>query len=237
MRNIKIALGAGTIAILGGVLFFRTPSPVSAPRNPQSDQHPQHSGSPAQKAAPVPVAAAPLVAPSSSRPAPPPTESAATEIKVFEHQRELDEYHLLSQKVFLTDQERRQKQGLLQNAQFIESLKSLFKSQKPTEELEDQQNTAVDFLMEALNGPAKEAAAGVLKSVIQNPDTENAKLDMATRENLAGAKAEVLYKWSAQDPSRNNEIRQWLPGAVSQRIWANVLYQQEMNRLESALTK
>jgi hypothetical protein len=166
-----------------------------------------------------------------------PREAASLELKSFERKNELFQFHLLSKKVFLNSEEKNQRQALLQNEQFIGQLKNLFKVPSEYQDLENQQNAAVDFLLAALNGKGSAAAAEVLKSIIQDPATENISLSLATRENLGGVKAEVLYKWSAQEPLKATEIPQWLPGPVSQKIWKNVLAQQEMNRAESALNK
>lgn len=246
MRNEKIALAIIVLAILGGVLTIRAPSSVSStrgastrgpsslPRQPASPGTRGKAVTPAATAKPLPATAAA------------PTAAANSQVlggsdprqRPFEMKKELEEYRLYSKKVFMSEEEKRQKRGLLQDAGLIRQLGALFKSSASSyEDLVEQQNTAVDFLLEALQGESRAVAAEVLRGVIQDPATENTRLSLASRENLAGAKAEILYRWSAQEPAKSREIAQWLPGPVSQRIWRNVLAQQESNRAESAITK
>ncbi len=229
MRTVKVAFGLGAVFILGGVLFFRTPSVILTTSKKVTKQLPIFTSQKNEEITlPPPVI---RLEPQTQN------EVSTIELKPFENKKELNDYSLLRKKIFLTDKEKLQKQNFLKNEPFITRLKDLFKAPSIYSNSEDQQNAAVDFLLDALNSENSTAAAEVLRSIIQDPSTENENLSMADRETLAGVKAEVLYKWTAQEPLKASEIQQWLPGPVSQKIWKNVLAQQEMNQAESELSK
>ncbi|HEY8269525.1 MAG TPA: hypothetical protein VIG33_01445 [Pseudobdellovibrionaceae bacterium] len=231
MKTIKIALGFGTFAILVGALIHRAPSShLTTSRNMNESPRPLFSKS--QRKEEV-LPALPIANPN----APEQKVGTSMVLKSFEGKKDLEGYRLLSKKIFLTNQEKIQMQDLLKNDEFTRQLKKLFTVSSEYDNLENQQNIAVDFLLAAATGENGALASEILKSIIQDPATENESLSRTTRENLAGVKAEVLYRWSAQEPLKAAEMRQWLPGPVSEKIWKNVLAQQEMNRAESAMVK
>jgi hypothetical protein len=148
--------------------------------------------------------------------------------------RDLADYAKLKSKVFLNDDDKREKSRLLQDAALMRSLEPLLK--KPIVQIgpeQEEQNAAIDFLLEAAMNSSP-AAVDVLRSVIEDRQVENARIDMKSREALAGVKAEILYHWSSADPARSQQFTGWLPGPVSQKIWENVRDRQERNRAESA---
>lgn len=99
-----------------------------------------------------------------------------------------------------------------------------------------QQTTAIDLLLEAAKSPeGREAAEAALQGIIADNQIEGEALPMDARKNLAGVKAEVLFQWSAQDPTKTKSMQAWLPGPVSQKIWENVTDAQTRNLRESAM--
>lgn len=233
MRTLKTVLGFASAAILGGVLIFRAPA---APPIPAKEVKKLKENRPGATSIPATIPTTTLAAAT-----PVQRQSASLAAKRFEGQRELEDYKLLKKKIFLTDQEKSQMQQLLRNEAFTLQIQKLFnvpnEYENEYENLENQQNTAIDFLLAALEGQNSAVAGEVLKSIIQDPGTEDQTLSLPLRENLAGVKAEVLYRWSALDPVKATEMQQWLPGPVSLKIWKNILAQQEMNRAESAEEK
>jgi hypothetical protein len=164
-------------------------------------------------------------------------EAQQTASKPFENKVELDSFKILKQKVFLTEEEKEQRKQFVQDRTLLENLKNLFKYPTVYQDLEAQQNVAVDLLLEAVKSGDAETARRVLKEVIADATIENNQLSQEQRQNLAGVKAEVLYQWSSLEPDRAREMQQSLPGPVSQKIWKNVVTQQDLNRAESAVAK
>jgi hypothetical protein len=153
------------------------------------------------------------------------------------HAAELAEYTLLHRKVFLSDGEEAQKATLLKNPSVLRAMGDrLLRAPGDTKGLAEQ-NMAVEMLLEALRSGDTGVATEVLKGVVSDKQVEDTHLDMATRESLAGVKAEVLYQWSAQIPTQAGELAGLLPGPVSQKIWQNVINMQASNVAESADTK
>lgn len=153
----------------------------------------------------------------------------------FQYEKELKDYIELKAKVFMSDAEKRRRAELIANADFLRAAGELLKRPAALETEEfDHQARAMDLLFEALQSPSKAVAADVLRSVVEDPQIENEKLDMGTRQALAGAKGEIMYHWSALDPEGARNIPSWLPGPVSRKIWQNVVEMQEQNLRESA---
>lgn len=161
--------------------------------------------------------------------------SAPSAVSEFRFSTELTQFAKLKDKVFLSEQDKAERAKLLGDKELLRALEEVLK--KPTalnSREQDLQNDAIDLLLEALATPSSAIASEVLKAVVTDRQLENEQLDMASREALAGVKAEVMYQWSAIDPERANQIPTWLPGPVSERIWKNVLNAQEQNLRESA---
>jgi hypothetical protein len=169
--------------------------------------------------------AAPLVAVSAVKPAalPPPE-------KTFRYQSELDVFTKIKSKVFLTDQEKAERDRLTHDASLLRAL-GLHLTDSGVGKTS--QDAAVDLLIEALKSGDKAMASEVAKAVIEDAQVENATLEQGVRENLAGIKAEVLYHWAAYMPEDAAGIERYLPGPVSQKIWSNVTRRHESNRAES----
>lgn len=153
--------------------------------------------------------------------------------KEFEFNSELEKYTYVSQKALLSDEDREVKNQLLADARFINSLEKILTVPAVDDLTRKMQDSALDFVIEALSGNNKSAATAVLKSMVKDNQIEDSKLNSATRQALAGLKAEALYHWSAVDNSVYNEVPELLPGTVSKNIWENVKKQQSNNHAES----
>lgn len=231
----RLLFGGGALCLIlaVGVLINKAPAPVSATADPAlpvsqpieiTQNNPQI---PAAESAKTEIAATNAT-----------SANAIAELKPFENKTELAEFKILKEKVFLTEEEKEQHKNFLQDRALLENLKTLFKYPAPYQDLEAQQNAAVDLLLEAIkSGGDADTARAVFKELIADPTIENSQLTPAQRQNLAGVKAEVLFQWSALEPERAGEMKNALPGPVSVKIWKNVETQQDLNRAESAITK
>jgi hypothetical protein len=163
--------------------------------------------------------------------------SATTERVAFEYARELAEFTVMKRKVFLSDEERVQKAALFGNRRMIASLGDYLNRPMGNDVASiGEQGAVLDLLVDALQSKeGNEAAEAALKSVVLDTQIESDHLAVEERKNLAGVKAEVLYQWTALEPGRAKEIRTWLPGPVSEKIWANVTETQNRNQAESAV--
>jgi len=148
--------------------------------------------------------------------------------------KELDTYVVLKKKVFLTETEERSRDQLLKNPAILRAMGQRLTISAADDAAALEQNSAVDMLLEALRSGDSTVATEVLKAVVTDRQVEDGALDISSRENLAGIKAEVLYQWSALNPVQSGQIASWLPGPVSQRIWQNVVTAQASNIAESA---
>lgn len=151
----------------------------------------------------------------------------------YERQPELNRYAHLRRKVFLSDEEKSERRRLLEDREFLMSLRSLLLSEAPKDDT-SMQNAALDYVFEALRSGDKQAARELLQAVVQSPAIEDTALDLQTRKSLGGVKAEVLFQWSSLDADAPAMIEGALPGPVSKKIWARVQEQQENNLAESA---
>lgn len=150
------------------------------------------------------------------------------------YSKELDTYVVLKKKVFLTETEERSRDQLLKNPAILRAMGQRLTISAADDAAALEQNSAVDMLLEALRSGDSTVATEVLKTVVSDQQVEDSALDISSRENLAGIKAEVLYQWSALNPVQSSQIASWLPGPVSKRIWQNVVTAQASNIAESA---
>lgn len=95
------------------------------------------------------------------------------------------------------------------------------------------QNSAIDLLLEAREKVSSQASLSSLRAIIADSAIERSELSREAQVAIAGVKAEIMYRWLAQEPSRLEEIQRLLPGPVSRAIFRNVIAAQEQNRLES----
>jgi len=153
----------------------------------------------------------------------------------FIHGHELARYAELKRKIFLNSDEQAEKARIAVDLDLTKSLERLLHFPSfigsPLQAL---QNDALDFLFENVGNPKNTAVAAVLQALVKDKEIENPKNDRPKKLSLAGFKAEVLYQWSAVQPSVVAQIPAWLPGPVSQKIWQNVLAAQAQNASDSA---
>lgn len=147
---------------------------------------------------------------------------------------ELAEYTVLKKKVFLTPDEESQRNLFLKNDKFLRGMRSRLLNVPISVKEAKEQNAAIDLLLDAVRVQGSEVAVEVLRDVVADGQIEDESIDRATRESLAGVKAEVLYQWSALKPAQAAEFASMLPGPVSQKIWQNVVSAQASNLSESA---
>ena len=147
----------------------------------------------------------------------------------FSYQKELEAYGNLHRKVFLTDDERREKKDLLDQPRFLKALALRLVEPSLDADVKASQDLAVDLLLDAWKSGDREEASAALKYVVEDGQVENQALDQSVRQNLAGLKAEILYHWTALDPSQVASLAKELPGPVSQGIWSNVQRRQADN--------
>lgn len=155
--------------------------------------------------------------------------------KDYKYSRDLQKYADLGRKAILLEPDKLVKRRLLKDENFLRSLEALMKTAPVDESSQAMQNSALDFVFEALNTDMRQVAIEVLKNVVADPTVENSSVNEMDRKVLAGVKAEALYQWSAVDPSAERSIDGLLPGPVSEKIWVNVKKQQESNLGESAM--
>lgn len=183
------------------------------------------------------------VSPLQSTPLPDPGESppkkaesglmvAPVPVEPFKYQRELATFQDLQGKVFLSSEEKEVRKALLSHILLIRALGDRLLVPAASASLVLEQELAVDLLLAALEEGDAESAREVLKTVVLDAQVEDPALSEEVRTQLAGAKAEVLYHWSALDPRAAIQIPDWLPGPVSQKIWANIERRQQANLAE-----
>lgn len=153
----------------------------------------------------------------------------------FGYFREVAIFNELKKKVFLSAEEKAQKKAFFANTELIQGLGEFLRTPVgPEFESLAQQGAALDLVFEALkSAEGHDAATLALKEVVLDSKIENEQLDMTTRKNLAGVKAEVLYQWVAFEPGISTDLKKWLPGPVSEKIWENVNDAQDRNVRES----
>lgn len=224
MRKINLNLMIGILVLIGLVIWQSRPARQHAldVRNAEPTSSAVNNLQVARLPAGVPSVAigTKTAAPKALEPAP--------------HAKELAVYTDLHRKVFLNERESAEKDALLKNASVLRAMGVRLMRSPGSEAAAKEQNVAVEMLLEALRTGDSEIAAEVLKGVITDGQVEDAHLDIASRENLAGVKAEVLFQWSAFRPAQANELATMLPGPVSQKIWQNIVDAQASNIAESA---
>lgn len=169
-----------------------------------------------------------LVAPIKEKPAAP----AKPELP-FEFKKELDVWSELNKRLFLSESDLAEKRRLLNDIALLRGLGLRLTEPSISKEVVENQDSAVDLLIEAVKSGDREAASDVLKSVVQDSQIENPSMDKAVREHMAGVKAEIMLRWAALVPDEVATIERSLPGPVSQKIWDNVKKRHASNLSES----
>lgn len=157
----------------------------------------------------------------------------------FAYEREFQTFSELHGKVLLNEDEQAVKKALLEHVSFLRGVgqRLLQADVSLTRDRERENNLAIDLLLEALSGAEGAAAADILRDLVSDAAIEAPGLTMEGRQQLAGIKAEVLYRWSAKTPDMAPTMEGWLPGPISRKIWANVTRLQSANEAESQLER
>ena len=155
----------------------------------------------------------------------------------FPYFREVAVYGKLRAKVFLKEEDKSAKSAIFADRELLEGIGEFLKHSAGSDyDAQVQQTTAIDLLLDAAKtDEGREAAEAALHEIIADDQIENESLQPDARKNLAGVKAEVLFQWSVQDPSKTKAMQAWLPGPVSAKIWENVSDAQVRNLHESAM--
>jgi len=187
-----------------------------------------------KKAAQTVTASAPASAPVAAAATKTASESAsasktdsAPALLSQENRVRLNEIARLDRKAFMSESEKAFRLTALKDDQFLKDVASILGSRELDPATRKDQYQAIDLLL-AAQGSGSQAANQYLKNVVQDPQVENEALAKDVRENLAGIKAEVMYKWRGQEG-----LESLLPGPASRQIWANVRDQQSRNEAES----
>jgi len=173
----------------------------------------------------------PVAAPAATAPAPEQVK-AVKPPPAFEFQNELNHFAQLKAKVLPSPEERAEREALLKDRRLLLSLGQRL-AKVPLMAL-GEQDVAIDLLVEALQNGDKEAAQEAIGAIVADAQVENTQLSIPVREQLAGIKAEVLYHWTAYEPSQASRVGSLLPGPASRKIWGNVIEAQKNNLAESA---
>jgi hypothetical protein len=160
-------------------------------------------------------------------------QASDSDFKPFEFARELTTFRELKSKVFLSDEEREVKKALLGHVLLMRALVRRLIEPAVSPDLLEEQEAGLDLLLTAYRDGDRTLAVEALREVVSDRQVEDTSLPKAVREQLAGVKAEVLYHWSALAPEFASEMARWLPGPVSEKIWANVAGRQQVNVAES----
>jgi hypothetical protein len=142
----------------------------------------------------------------------------------------LNEIARLDRKAFLSDDEKAFRTNLLKDETFLREISRVLTSHELDQTTKREQYQAIDALLAAqeIGSPA---ASTLLAGVVSDAQVENETIAKDVRANLAGIKAEVLYKWTSQDNTARPESL--LPGPVSRQLWSNVQETQSRNEAES----
>jgi hypothetical protein len=133
----------------------------------------------------------------------------------------------INEKVFLSDDEKKIREQMINDKELIQSLGLLLRS--PEHSNNEDHFAAVDLLLEAYESGDREASWQEIVSVVRDPQIENGSISMEQFEILAGNKGELMYELSALAPGAEELITKNLPGPVSQKIWENVKVKQIEN--------
>jgi len=154
---------------------------------------------------------------------------ASGEISKTESSADLQMLAAFQKKIFLSEEEKLQRDQLVTDPSFLLSLRSLLLSEAKDKEKMLQQNLALDVLYEAAWDMNVATAKNVLESIVEDHRVEESDIEISELENLAGIKGEILLHWLNREPEQRAELQELLPGPVSQKIWRNVQAVQTRN--------
>jgi hypothetical protein len=215
------------ILILAGGIFLR--------KDPSQSQNPTASAATADEAKSqseksemieVPKGSAGI--PSGSSMLVPPSQLTKWNPEVKE---KLKAFQALQVKSVMTAAEEEARLQYLQDADLIAQVSASLRSRgaQNDPQAEENQNTAIDVLIEALKEGNEQAATDAIWDQIRDNQVEDASIPLKERKVFAGIKGELLYHATALRPDVFQDVEMDLPGPVSQKIWRNVQAQHESN--------
>jgi hypothetical protein len=151
---------------------------------------------------------------------------------------QLKAFQTLQVKSVLTPAEEAARRKLLQDGDLIAQLGAVLRSRvgQKDPDFTENQNLAIDFLVEALKYGNEQAAVDAIWEQIRDGQIEDTSIPLKERQVLAGIKGEILYHATALKPETFEDVEMDLPGPVSQKIWKNVQEQHQAN-LEGSLSE
>lgn len=219
--------------IIGGVFFLKKPADSHSAAEsgdievPESDEEMEIAEAISMDAGnSKPISVTRLSSPASQIPWSP-------QVKV-----QLKSFQQFQNKSVMTNDEEEARLKLLQDADLISQVSGMLRSrlaQKDAQAFENQ-NIAIDLLIEALKEGNEQAATDAIWDQIRDGQVEDSSIPLGERKTLAGIKGELIYHATALRPDSFQDIEMDLPGPVSQKIWKNVQEQHQAN-LESSQTE
>lgn len=161
-----------------------------------------------------------------------PINSASILVEIEKIRPHLNRFHQLQVKVLRNLNEENELLVLLRNPTVLLWAEKILIH--PESRFSDEKNKVLSLVIESMRS-GEPAAGKVLSAFIADAGIENEAHPFIDRKFQAGLKAEAMFTWSSQDPEKTAHIESLLPGPISQKIWQNVLVQQNNNLAESEL--
>lgn len=246
MKTSKLwkTVGGGLALLVAGAIFFGSRDRSPAANDPSEDRSSSETSesaeqtketSVAQRASTNPQQPSPNLHPNRKETGGKAGGAAAAQLLDTRTVEDLKRLSEIRKKVFASDSDKAERARLLGDATFLRSLEPVLRSPAVSTDSEELQDLALDALMEAHKANPDSTSAEVFRSVVQDAQVESASLALEARRNLGGIKAEILYHWTAVEPTKVAEMRSWLPGPTSNSIFDNVLARLRSNLAESRL--
>lgn len=155
--------------------------------------------------------------------------------ETFPQIEKANDFRSIQAKVFKSPEELHKIKLISTDATYLDALRKYLTNANAAikAEFREQQNLAIDILLEGLKYAESSAAESALRAIIKDATIENSELNFPARAALAAVKAEVLYQSSAMRADLFANVEDLLPGPVSKKIWDNVLLKQAENAKES----
>lgn len=150
---------------------------------------------------------------------------------VLPQSERIQKFKVIQAKVFKSKDDQANLKKMLLDSKYLFELGLYLKTLQNIEgeDFKDNQNAVMDLLVEALKAGDSQVAEQAILGIIKDPQVEDEKIPLKSRELLAGVKAELLYQSSSIKPALSEQFEKVLPGPVSQKIWKNVQQQQADN--------
>jgi len=223
-KHLGLAAGILIIAIAGGIFLWKGPSQSEEPQETPIPAESQNEEITEEDLALKSKAALPSG--TSMLNAPAKQVAWAPEVKT-----QLKAFQALQNKSVMTPAEEEARLNLLQDPDLIAQIGATLRSRvaQADPQFEENQNIAIDMLIEALKEGNEQAATDAIWDQIRDGQVEDSSLPVKERQVLAGIKGELLYHATALRPDTFQDVEMDLPGPISQKIWKNVQAQHQSN--------